>query len=64
MTIIDLEQILEDHLTYHGPTIWEMIFTHIGGFTGMSIVGTLALMAYIKPTRPYIIAGVIAFIFI
>lgn len=64
MTIFDLEHYLEHKFTYHGPTIWEMIFTHVGGFTGMSIIGTLALMAYIKPTRPYVIAGIIAFIFI
>ncbi|WP_028982818.1 hypothetical protein [Sporolactobacillus terrae] len=64
MTVFDLEHFLEDRLTYHGPTIWEMIFTHVGGFAGLSIVGTLAIMAYIKPTRLYIIAGVVAFIFI
>lgn len=64
MTIFDLEQLLEDQLTYHGPTIWEMIISHVGGFSGLSIIGLLALMAYCKPTRIYVIVGTLAFIFI
>lgn len=49
---------------YQGPSIWEMFFHWAGGWNAVAMIGCLALAVIFKPTRPYAVAGIVAFIFI